>query len=244
MHVILLLAIKILFTGNQESSKKLALLEIPKEGYNCVAHHSFCLVYLPTNKMMEVVVEGISNLDARSEMPTNEIFVTPIVHLTPSRATFTSQKPAIIEVKKILQLDNNSAKVIQYFSSYYPLKHPQWKEMESCTVLNDRIVFKTCHFGLFAATARFSFPSVSLMVTAQADKDNHGQINVIKIDELPGLKVKIPSSSICLDTEIKATVYYDNPVMCKDKDSLATACLTLEPHGVDYTLSRKKTKMF
>ena len=116
----------------------------------------------------------------------------------------------------------------------YSLSHPfEWKNVAShgCEMLEDRVVFKTTHFGYFTVIARFSLPTASITV-----KPKVSQQAQLMIQELPGFKMEIPSTSVRSKTKITATVHYSDQSLYGNQSnySPASACVVLEPHNTQF----------
>lgn len=90
-------------------------------------------------------------------------------------------------------------------------------------------------FGFFTALIRYKPPSASVRIVPGVDATNHPV--ELTIPEAPGFKMQIPSTSVQSETEIKASLHYDDPVLCMEGNdySLATACVTFEPRKLKFT---------
>lgn len=227
--------------GSVSSTTLFTLPEMePKEGYILTGCNSLCLVYLPDRCTQDICVVTITDCMLHPRLEGNEVLLTPVVCITPHGMCFSSEKSAIIELMKTVEFNKHSAsqkhkqELVPLFSSSLPL---EWKELElqDCKLLDDRVVFKTTHFSYFAVIARFPLPLASVSVMPDDSHDSK-PVELI-VSELPGFKVEIPPTSVQSITEITATVYYDDPELYGNDDlhhTLATACVVLEPHGIQF----------
>ena len=224
-------------TYSIECHKQLENLTLPeiasKDGYTCKARSSHCLVYLPRSVTQKIFIKTASDLGLHPKLQANEILLTSVLHIYPEGMTFRSDEPAIIELMKTVKLNNQNPdqKLVPLFSNSDPLK---WKELAShdCEMLEDRVTFKTTHFSYFVVIARFQFPSAKITVEPEVSQPAE-----LKIPELPGFKVEIPPTSVQSNTEITATVRYDDPELYdrhSTNHSLATTCISLEPHNAQF----------
>ena len=100
-------------------------------------------------------------------------------------------------------------------------------------VSQDRIVFNTTHFSLFTVIACLPTPTNSITVTRNKEYQEPVELTLSKVSNV---KVVIPPSSIkseSAEMEVKITASFDHPSLC-DESVDATACITLEPHGLDF----------
>ena len=215
---------------------ELAQLQTSRNGYICAVQNSFCLVYMPSNYFQKLFVEDVGVSD-NLKLSANEILLTPAVCISPHGLTFSSNKPAIIELMKTVKLTklNDNTKLVPIFSDS---AHQEWKKLNSssyCEMIDDRVVFDTTHFSYFAVIAQFSLPSAT--VTINPDDGHQSQPVKLTISQLPGFKVEIPPTCVQSSTDVTATVHYDDPKLFNSNDrvSLATPCVALEPHNTHFT---------
>ena len=188
---------------------------------------------LPSSLSANVSIEAISGPNVHPHLNSNEILITPIFHFCQQDVSFQLSEPAILELmKSIVPTDQNPRRqlVPLYSSSGDPL---QWNELIShnCEMLDDRVRFKTTQFGFVSVMVRFPFPSASVTfdpIVCHEEK--------IEIEELPGFKMEIPPVSVQSTTRITTTVLYQDPQVTEHfKDqSLASACIKLEPHNTQF----------
>ena len=203
-----------------------------KEDYTCVAQSSSCLVYVSRGFTQELSIETIIESQLHPKLQANEIKLTPVVCILPQEIAFSATKPAIIELMKTVEpsQQNPDHELVPLYSLTNPF---EWKKLAShdCKMLEDRVVFKTTHFGYFTTITQFSLPTASVTV-----EPNVSQPAQLMIQELPGFKMVIPTTSVQSKTEITATVHYEDPTLCDDQSnhSPASACVMLEPHNVQF----------
>ena len=219
------------------------LAKVDKEGYVCVAQNLICVVYLPKEINEKLSLKNVTDTDIHPQVASNEIEITPIVHITSDNTSLSLEKPAIIELLKTIEVSDKEANTI------IPLctnsESLEWKELGSecnCKVLKDRISFEIIHFSLYTIISRKPYPSSTVKVKPSADipaPDQSSTPTELTIRELPGFKVQIPVSSVNADSEIDitATVLYDSPEICSkdDRSHLASSCIELEPHGTTFS---------
>ena len=210
----------------------------------CSAQNSFCLVYLPQEINDKLTIETVTDADMLPKIASYEILITPIVRIVSESMNLSSDKPAIIELVKTIELSDNEFKnkVIPLYSN---LNSSEWKELVSesnCKVLNDRISFEVTHLSHFAVISRKPCPSSTIKVKPSADISTPDQSSThteLTIPELPGFKVQIPLCSVNADREVNvtATVLYDCSIICNqdEKSRLASSCIELEPHGITFS---------
>ena len=221
-------------------------MELPKEGYVCVAQTSHCLVYLPQEINKTLSVETVTDSSIHPKIASNEILITPIVRITPDNMSLSLEKPAVIELVRAIELSDKESN-----NSITPLcaesESSEWEVLGStcnCKVLKDRISFEVDHFSLYAIISRKPYPSSTVRVkpaSADIPTPDHSPTRPteLTIPELPGFKVQIPPSSINADseTDITATVLFDCPAVCSEDERslLASSCIELEPHGITFS---------
>ena len=152
--------------------------------------------------------------------------------------TISEDYPAIIEVTKTVELSDVHRKaLVVLFSDSVPSKTRTWKELgpnSRCEILEDRIRFHATQFGFFTAVVRYHLPSTSAKLLPSAVSNHPLELT---IPEIPEFKVLIPSTRVKTETTVKATLHYDDPLLCLEGSDhcLATACVTLEPHNLTFT---------
>ena len=211
---------------------------IPREGYICAARSSICIVQLPNNRATRgtVVIDSVDDLSLHPRLLAKEFILTPVVRVTSDIGVFRPNEQAIIELLKTTELNVSQNNItIPIFSNTLPTQPPHWKDLnpDDFEVLNDRIVFNTTHFSLFTVIARLPSPSRSVMVTNSTPHQNPIELTLF---EVSNLKVVIPPSNIKFvqsETKFEITAYFDHPSLCEESVD-ATACITLEPHGLQF----------
>lgn len=211
---------------------------IPKENYVCVAQSPNCLVYLSKDINSNISIETVADASVHSKIASNEIELTPVVHITPDNMKASLEKPAIIELLKNVELSDKGAR-----NEIIPVcadsESSEWRDLGpecNCQVLKDRISFEVTHFSLYVVISRKPFPSEVVKPSADSPAPTE-----LTISEFPGFKVQIPPSSVIADGEVTvtATMLYDSPAVCSedDRSHLASSCidLQLEPHGVTFS---------
>ena len=208
----------------------------------CAAQNLLGLVHVPKSCKEKISIEVVDNIALHPKLRTNEIAITPVVLITPNGKSFSPGKPAIVELIKKVELfeQNSDQEIIPLFSEIISSTEPEWKELGStlqtnCKIIEDRVSFETEHFSLLTVIVRLPFPSEKVKVQSATDDEV-----TLTVEELPGFKVEIPPSSVTSDKEIeiKATVYFGDPKMSinSDNNTLASACISLEPHGQKLSL--------
>ena len=203
-------------------------------GYRRIPGTSLSQVYLPDDVSENVQIQSLKEFDPM--IKANELLLTPVVSVSPQGLEFNPAKPAIIVLPKVAE-PNDKHQLVPLCSATDPSQLPNWSEQTECEMLEDHIVLKTNTLGLFAVLARFSYPSSSLSIKPDSDQE-------LIVPELKGFKIQLPSHSLPPESaeaveEIKATVYYSDPQYSPENEehSLASACVDIEPHGLEFTES-------
>ena len=205
-----------------------------------MAHNLVCLIYLPWETTKKFQVESVLDSYYHPNKASNEIQITPVVHIT-SDVYLSTEKPAIIEIMKVVELSEKETRN-NVIALYAGSKSEEWKELgpeSNCKVFKDRIMFEVTHFSLFAVISRKPRPSSTVKVKSvinNSDPEQPPTLTELTVPELPGFKVVI-SPNTYEDIDITATVHYDSPVLCNNEDRgrLASSCVELEPHGITFS---------
>ena len=210
------------------------------EGYKCVSHSVFGFLYLPRSllnhlKDISLNIQKVQNAALYPKKTFNEVALTPVVSITPDRheTLFNPDMQIVVELMKTIKIyEYGDRKIIPMCrnesQSHWEILCGEYEMFE------DRIRLRTKYYEYFTTIIRFSPPTVSAIVDPNVS-DTESQVE-ITIPELPGFKVQIPLKSVKHSTEVKATLYYDETEMCKDSNEvIATACIELEPHGIQFT---------
>ena len=133
----------------------------------------------------------------------NEVLITPVVSIHP-QSVHVGDQPAIIELTKTVQLTDNilAWKLVPICSSADQIK---WKELESheCEILDDRVKFKTNHFGYVCVIVRFNPISKSVYISP-----HEGKPIAVGMKDYPNFKLDFPQESIRNDTKVSVTVSF------------------------------------
>ena len=218
---------------DKESSHLLPM--IPREGYICAAQTSICIVQIPSDKPISVVVDSVDDETLHPKLHAKEFLLTPVVRISSNINIFSPDKQAVVELLKTTELHNSENNLIAMFSNTHPSQPPQWRDLnpDDFEVLQDRIVFNTTQFCLFTAIARLPTPINSITVTQNKEDQETIELTLSKVSNV---KVVIPPSSIkseSAEIKVKITANFDHPSLC-DESVDATACITLEPHGLEF----------
>ena len=182
-----------------------------------------------------VDIHPISDTTFYPKTSANEVLLSPVVSITSHGTAFSLlDNPVIVELIKTAELcHDTNVKIVPIFSDTDQSVPPCWQDLDGeCVVLEDRVRFKTTHFTFFAVIARFSPPSTTKVIDPVVPNTVE-----LTVPELPGFTVEIPPKSIQSATEVKATLLYDDSILCKDGSNqpLASACVLLEPHGQQFS---------
>ena len=226
--------VDLLKKGELETDKDL-LPMIPREGYICAARNSICIVQTPSDIPISVIIDSVDDVTFHPKLHAREFLLTPIVRISSDTNEFCPNKQAVVELLKTIELQDCENNPIPMFSDTRPSQPPRWRDLnpDDFEVLQDRIVFNTTHFSLFTVIARLPTPTNSVTVTQ--DEEDQEPIE-LTLSEVSNVKVVIPPCSIkseSVETEIKITANFDHPSLC-DESFDATACITLEPHGLEF----------
>ena len=206
-------------------------------GYRRIPGTSLNQVYLPDDVCENVQIQSLKEFDPT--IKANELLLTPVVSVSPQGLEFSPAKPAIIVLPKVAEPDDKH-QLVTLCSATDPSKPSSWREQTEfiqSEMLEDHIVLKTYTLGLFAVLARFPYPSSSVSFKPDSNQE-------LTVPELKGFKIELPSHSLPSESaeaveEIKATVYYSDPQYSPEieEHSLASACVDIEPHGLEFTES-------
>ena len=204
---------------------------VPREGYIYAAQNSICIVQIPNDRPVSVVVDSVNDETLHPKLHAREFLLTPVVRISSDINIFSPDKQAVVELLKTTELHDSENNPIPMFSNTHPSQPPRWRDLnpDDFEVLQDRIVFNTTQFSLFTVIARLPIPTSSITVTRNKDVE-------LTLSEVSNVKVVIPPSSIkseSAETEVKITANFDHPSLC-DESVDATACITLEPHGLEF----------
>ena len=181
-------------------------------------------------------MESLKDFD--STVKANELLLTPVVSVSPQGLEFSPAKPAIIVLPKVVEPDGNHQLIPLCSSATESSQLRYWTERTEstqCEMLEDHIVLKTTTLGLFAVVARFPYPSSSISIKPDTNQE-------LTVPELKSFKVELPSNSLPRESaeaveEIKATVYYGDHQPQSEDNSLASARVDIEPHGLQFAQS-------
>lgn len=222
------------------------IMPLAKDGYMCIRSSSTCLVYLPQEVKEKLTITTVTDTSIRPKLANNEILIAPVVCITTENPSLLLRKPAVVELKKIIELSDSEAnnKVILLCANSESL---EWKELGAeceCRVLKDRVSFKVTHFSLYAVISRKPRASSTVRVKpASADTPTPDRSSTspteLTIPELPGFKVQIPPFSVNAnrETDITATILHDCLSVCSedDRSRLASSCVELIPHDITFS---------
>jgi hypothetical protein len=209
--------------------------EIPN-GYVETVKSPLCQVYLPEDCAVTVDIHEERDLSLHPHLSDNELLITPVVRITPHGMRFEGQ-PAIIVLPHCTMSSNSRTMTLVPLCSDTKLyQTPEWASLESdsnskCEIFEDRVMFETFHFSLFALAARYPYPSSSIELRSGVGGD-------LLVPELPGFRIHIPSNSVNLSIGsvcIRSTVYYcDKSYRVSNSLTPASACIGMEPHGMGF----------
>ena len=190
---------------------------------------------IPRDKPISVVVDSVDDETLHPKLHAKEFLLTPVVRISSDINIFSPDKQAVVEILKTTELHGSENNSIPMFSNTHPSQPPQWRDLnpDDFEVLQDRIVFNTTHFSLFTVIACLPTPTNSITITRHKEDQ---ELFELTLSEVSNVKVVIPPSSIkseSAETEVKITANFDHPSLC-DESVDATACITLEPHGLEF----------
>ena len=220
---------------NAVNDTEFAKTSTAKEDYFIIGSNSVCLVFSSVSSEMQVRLETITKMELFHKSEADKIRLTPIIQILPTDTCSTPVQPLMIELMKTVKLKQkyeNKCSIFLYFSD--DLSEKTFKRVKldiPSNTLTDRISFQANYFGIYAVVAHV--PPSSSMVTLQPNGNSEVEL---ELPEVSGLKVYIPSNSInCTSPlDIKATIYYCDPFTTwnDNETTLASPCITLEPHGL------------
>ena len=201
--------------------------------YSWVATDHSCQVYLPHGRdLMEVQVLTVQDNSLLPPLQPNEILATPVVSVQPHGMRFPSDSPAVLVIPHCIDPSVLSgAQFVPLCSNTTTQQSPQWNHLDNSSVeiFSNCIKLTTDHFSLFAVVLHQPYPSA----TVKADPQSGACITV---PDFPGLSVAIPPGALHEPVSLKTVVYYgDEPYHTCSGDALASACVGLEPHGLQFS---------
>ena len=207
--------------------------EIPRDYTQTTERNPLCQVYLPEDCDAEIEIHEVKDLSLHPRLKDNELLITPVVRISPHGLNFTS-RPAIIVLSHCTKkTSTQELGLLPICSSTQQFQATKWTGLEDsdCQIFSDCVMFKTFHFSLFAVLASFPYPSLSLDVRPGIGGD-------LLIPELPGFALHIPNDcvqSLSEQVTVKGTVYYcDRQYRVSDHCTPASACIGIEPHGMEF----------
>lgn len=105
------------------------LPSITKEGYTCAVRNSHCIVYIPDDCNKQIFVNTVHDALLYPKTKPNGTLLTPVVCITPHGTTFDSNKPAVVELMKTVELfqqDSDHLKLVVMFSPSVPSSDMEW----------------------------------------------------------------------------------------------------------------------
>ncbi len=169
----------------------------------------------------ELVTERV---DSPSLSP-NSIVASPIVRAIPHGAKFYSSQPAVVKLPLNLIIDEDCT--LRCYESDTDLDDvEEWRETTQFEINGGFLFINTCHFSLFCAVASKQYPRIEKTVKASEGGS-------LVSENIPGLEVKFPNTS--LEDDIKATMtpLYDDPryILSNTDKSLVSPIVALGPSG-------------
>jgi len=203
-------------------------------GYRKNQGCAFCQVYLPENWTQVIEVSVVKDHSRYPKLQENELLVTPVIKINPHGIKFSTKPAVIILPHCSKRTESDLAKFIPICSNTAEFESPFWRKLEPCSqcvVDESYVLFSTSHFSLFSVILVLSYPSSSLTV-----KPNVG--GTLFVPELPGFQLHIPNRSVHHLSEpvtITSTVHFcDKTYNASDAQAPASACIKLEPHGLQF----------
>ena len=207
--------------------------------YSCQSAEEICQVYTPVEcTCNEVTLQVVKDTAFFPSTEKNEYLATPVVSVDPHHLKFPSNSPAVLVLPHCIDVSmTDHIQFIPLHSTSTLKQAPKWEVHENATVnvYRDCITLTTTHFSLFAVIVHFPYPSVSVEVSPVTGAN-------ISLPQLPGLKISVPPGALPGDfpVTLKTTVYYaDNPLPAyherEEQPGLASACIGLEPHGLQFS---------
>ena len=209
------------------------------EGYEEAKSSPLCQLYLPEEcqSSERVEVQEVKDLSMHPKLEDNKLLITPVVRITPHGLKFECNKPAIVVLPHCTisrGFEELSIDLLPLCSDTKQYQAPEWTRLKppsTCEVFEDRILFSTFHFSLFAVAASFSYPSSDVEV-------RHGMGAELTMPELSGFRLTVPENSIKPSdgtVSIKSTVYYcDRSYRASDELAPASACIGMEPNRLEF----------
>ena len=224
--------------SENDSDKHVQTLpQMEDENYVCVVSSSLFAVYLPKGK--ETVTVHAENVKLDLKLQANEIAIAPVVHVTPAALTIGRDEPAIVELKKIIEIsEKQENEVVVLFSRAIPVYFQEWEELGTgshCELLNDCIRFRVMQLGFFTAIARHQMLPLYAKVNLSPSESETSDPIELTIPGVSEFKMSIPRTNVQTEATVTATAHYDHEILCMEASDhrLATACITFEPQNME-----------
>ena len=203
-------------------------------GYKRSHGNNLCQVYLPENYSEEIEVTIVKDLSMYPILRENELLVTPVVRITPHGLKFGSEPAMIVLPHCSRRSGSNLARYVPICSNTSNSQAPDWVQLDSCTnciIDDEHVLFSTFHFSLFAVIFILSYPSSSMILHPHMG-------GTLLVPELPGFQLHVPNNSVShlnKEVTISSTVHFcDKTYNASDIYAPASACIKLEPHGLQF----------
>lgn len=227
-------------TGDS-SEDDLSEVDLPSPSKRYITHGDICVIIPECNLsghfQSQFFLEIIQDFSYEPQLRPREVLASEILQMEPHGALFYKSDPAVIRMPydvKVMSKDQ----IVCWCSDTGIGQRPNWKAMEksSYTVFDDHVQIRALHFSLFAVVAHKQYPSAQRLI-------KKGIGGCLYVDEVPGVEVNFPETSLFDDIEASVKVLYaDDPYDVDHDDptafALAAPVVELGPHQCKFDLTK------
>lgn len=216
------------------------LPELPSPSRRHITCGDICVIIPECNLsghfQSEFFLEIIHDLSYEPPLKSREALASEILMMEPHGALFYKSDPAIISMPYDVNIMCKE-QIACWCSDTGIGEKPKWQPMEKSlyTVHDDHVVISALHFSLFAVIAQKQYPSAQRLI-------KKGIGGCLYVEEVPGVEVNFPETSLLYDIEASIKVLYsDDPYDVEHNEpnshALAAPVVELGPHGCQFDLT-------
>ncbi|XP_031567582.1 uncharacterized protein LOC116302432 [Actinia tenebrosa] len=204
-----------------------------------ITHGDICVIIPECNQsghlQSEFVLDIIEDLayQPTSCMRGRQVVGSEVLMLQPHGALFFKSDPAIISLPYDVKVESRD-EIICLCSDTGFGEIPNWQAMDkqSYTVFQSHVEIRAEHFSLFAVVAQKQYHSAQCLI-------RKGVGGSLVVDEVPGVEIRFPGTSLLYDIQASVKVFYANEPYDVDHDDpnafgLAAPVIELGPHGCQF----------
>ena len=223
-------------SGNDALYDSFGIEELPDRRRH-ITHGDICVIIPEENLsghfQWEFNLEIMEDLSQSPPVSGRQAVASEILMMEPHGARFYTSDPAIISLPYDIKAGIRD-KVLCFCSDTGLGEKPKWSEMrsEEYTVFDSHVEIRASHFSLFAIIVQKGYPGARKTI-------RKGVGGCLYVEEVPGVEINFPESSLLHDIEASVRVLYaDKPYDVDHGDvtavALATPVVELGPHGCQF----------